>query len=331
MAENGKLRLLKILEIMRKTDEFHPINSTQIVKKLEQYGITAERKSIGRDIACLNDAGYDILKCENHNRGWYMVGQEFEDYELKLLVDSISTAKFLTIEDTRNIIHKIKQYATKEGERHINATLVLDAETKIEDKHFTRKFNDILNAITERKKIKFQYWDLAEGNKHVLRRGGHVYCVSPYYIVLSDNEYFLICNSSSHDNPIHFKIEKIINLEITEEDSRPMSEINILKEIGHGKTIGDYLRQSVFMWNGEQVNVTLKGKNEFRHNLRYKFGKNVSMHDSDDGFIAHIKVSASKGFFYWLASCGDNLTIVSPENVRQKYIEFLNGILGNYQ
>jgi|GEM_PF-6528801 len=47
----------------------------------------AERKAISRDMQCLEDFGYDIVKCENHNDGWYMIGQAFEDYELKMLVD----------------------------------------------------------------------------------------------------------------------------------------------------------------------------------------------------------------------------------------------------
>ena len=57
MAENSKLKLLYILDIMKNTDEFHPLNATQIAALLEQYGITAERKSISRDIACLEEKG----------------------------------------------------------------------------------------------------------------------------------------------------------------------------------------------------------------------------------------------------------------------------------
>ena len=45
MPENNKLKLLYILEMMKKTDEFHPLNSTQIKEKLKAYMIDAERKA----------------------------------------------------------------------------------------------------------------------------------------------------------------------------------------------------------------------------------------------------------------------------------------------
>lgn len=94
MPENNKLKLLYILDMMKKTDEFHPLNSTQIKEKLKAYMIDAERKAISRDIECLEDAGYSIIKCANHNKGWYMTDQDFEDYELKILADAVAKAQF---------------------------------------------------------------------------------------------------------------------------------------------------------------------------------------------------------------------------------------------
>ena len=107
MAENNKLKLLYILDMMKKTDEFHPLNATQIKEKLKTYMIDAERKSISRDIECLSDAGYSIIKCDNHNKGWYMTDQDFEDYELKILADAVAKAQFLTADDTRKLIKMI--------------------------------------------------------------------------------------------------------------------------------------------------------------------------------------------------------------------------------
>jgi len=50
-----KLKLLYVLDILKKTDEQHPITTNQIVSKLENYGIEAERKSVLRDI--MNNTG----------------------------------------------------------------------------------------------------------------------------------------------------------------------------------------------------------------------------------------------------------------------------------
>ena len=126
MAETNKLKILYVLDIMRKTDEQHPMNISQIAEKLwSVYGLKSERKSINRDLQTLEDAGYSIVKCENHNLGWYMVDQDFEDHELKMLADAVASAKFMTLEDSRALIKKIKNIATREGEKLIDTTVVL--------------------------------------------------------------------------------------------------------------------------------------------------------------------------------------------------------------
>lgn len=113
--EKNKLKIIYVLELMKRTDEFHPLNSTEIIAELDKYGISAERKAIGRDILALRDAGYEIVQAENRNDGWYMINQDFEDYQLKMLADAVASAKFLTVKDTRALIKKIKNLATKEG------------------------------------------------------------------------------------------------------------------------------------------------------------------------------------------------------------------------
>ena len=98
MASSNVLKILYVLDIMKKTDEYHPMNSSQIIEELEKYGLKAERKSIGKYIRILTEElHYDIILCDNKNLGWYMVGQEFEDYELKMLVDSQFAVKFDTV------------------------------------------------------------------------------------------------------------------------------------------------------------------------------------------------------------------------------------------
>lgn len=125
MPENNKLKLLYILEMMKKTDEFHPLNATQIKEKLKAYMIDAERKSICRDIECLEDAGYSIIKCANHNKGWYMTDQDFEDYELKILADAVAKAQFLTVEDTRKLIKKLKNLLRRKVKKLSTVQLLL--------------------------------------------------------------------------------------------------------------------------------------------------------------------------------------------------------------
>ena len=331
MAERSKLKILYVLDIMKKTDEHHPVNTTQISEKLAAYGIQAERKSIARDIQCLEDAGYSIAKCENHNDGWYMFDQEFEDHELKMLVDAVASAKFLTLDDSRQLIKKLKKLATKDGEKIIDATLIMDENLKLVDKKFNLKFDTIMRAITDYKQIRFQYIERDSGSKTTLRYGGYFYQVSPYFIALENDEYFLICNPNSHKYATTFRIELMTNIDIVDMPIRPMKETEELKDIGKTRTVSDFLRQSVHMWNGEAETITLRGINTCRINLTKTFGNNITIRDDgEEYFIANIKAAKSEGFYQWLAAYGANIKIQSPQIAINEFKVYLKKTMAQY-
>ena len=332
MAENSKLKVLYILDIMKKTDENHPLNTSEIGTKLQEYGIVAERKSIARDLQCLEDAGYTIVKCENHNDGWYMSDQDFEDYELKMLVDAIASAKFLTIEDSRKIIKKLKKLATKDGERLIDSTMVLDDQMKLLDKKFKFKFDTIMRAIADNKQITFQYQDRDSGSKKKLRYDGYYYKVSPYYIILHNDEYYAVTNLKNNNSINTFRIELMENVSQLDEPCRPTNEIVDLKDIGGRKHIGDLLRESVHLWNGTPETVTLEGYNSVRIHLQKNYGQNISIRDEgEDKFVARVNLVLNEGFYQWLAGYSDNIKITSPQKAVDGFKEYLKRTLAQYE
>lgn len=329
LAEHSKLKLLYILEIMRKTDEFHPLNSTQIAAKLSAYGIQAERKSIGRDLACLEDAGYSIIKCSDHNKGWYMTDQAFEDFELKILCDAVGSSPFLTDRDTRDLVKKVRDLATAEGEKLISAATYLDTSIKTDDTSNKIKIDTLIRAIKARKKITFCYYEDTAGNQRKLRRDGHVYCVSPYYLVLYENQYFLICNSDTNDGLTHFRLEMMTGVVLTEQDARNPETIPI-----HGQNfdLGAYLRRSQNMWGGEKVQVKLRCDHYIRDVIRMRFGKHLMLvDDGPEHFTVNVEVADNTGLYQWLAGQGNRLCVLSPPSVRAHYLQYLQEIMNLYE
>ena len=97
-GSNQKLKLMYLFKIlMENTDETHSISMSDILLKLKDYGITAERKSIYNDLESLRQYGVDIVGVQRDRTYYYNVAnRQFELAELKLLVDSVQSAKFLT-------------------------------------------------------------------------------------------------------------------------------------------------------------------------------------------------------------------------------------------
>lgn len=331
MAENNKLKLLYTLEIMQHTDADHPLNISQIIQHLKAKGIHAERKSVARDLQTISEAGFSIEKCENHNDGFYMTDQIFEDYELKILADAVASAAWLTEKDSEKLIQKLASAATENGRNLISSTTYIDSSLKSEDAANKIKFDTVLHAIMDRHQISFQYTVVGPDGKKEPYRGGKVYTASPYYLPLYENEYYLIANPSEHDHATHFKLDLMENITETELPVRPVSEISEFKDQGSSFSINKYLKESVHMYNGVPEALALHCSKWVRRNIQRKFGKNIVMINQPDGsFKVHVKAVASEGFYQWLAGYGRNIVIEEPERIKNEFLEFIDGIQQAY-
>lgn len=114
MINEKKPRLLLVFEILQKTDVEHPLNTTEIIDSLKKYGVNAERKAVLRDLKALQTAGYKIIRCKNHNRGYYMVTHLFEwliqmDSKVKILRTKELQTQFVEYVRQR-YTHYLEQY-----------------------------------------------------------------------------------------------------------------------------------------------------------------------------------------------------------------------------
>ena len=89
----------------RYSDYDHPLTQDDIASHLENdYGIVIERKAISRNISLLKEAGVDI---ESRRAGSYIESRDFEDSELKLLIDSVLCSKHINPTHSADLIEKL--------------------------------------------------------------------------------------------------------------------------------------------------------------------------------------------------------------------------------
>ena len=132
MAEVNKqrLKLLYLMEIFSKdTDDEHMLTLPQIISKLKAYGVDVERKTLYQDFEILRDYGFDIVGVQTQRNYYYHIGnRQFELPELKLLVDSVQSAKFMTKKKSNALIKKLECWimALDEGVRIVGPEKVLE-------------------------------------------------------------------------------------------------------------------------------------------------------------------------------------------------------------
>lgn len=72
---NQKGKILYLEKILKETSEAHPCTMQEIIGRLQEYGVSAERKSIYDDMEVLRNFGMDIKFKRGKFTGYYITGQ----------------------------------------------------------------------------------------------------------------------------------------------------------------------------------------------------------------------------------------------------------------
>ena len=191
---NQKFKLYRLAQIMlNKTDDDHYITMPEIMTELGRYEITADRKSIYNDLRDLENLGIEVQGEPVGNRYHYhVVSRAFELPELKLLVDAIQSSKFITEKKTNELIKKLEQFVSKYDAMKLRRQVYVSNRIKTMNESIYYTVDAIHNAISEDKKIRFQYFQWNVKMEMELRHGGAYYHISPWGLSWDDENYYLV-------------------------------------------------------------------------------------------------------------------------------------------
>lgn len=226
-SSNQKLKLLYLRRILlEETDDTHHLNAEQLVSRLEQLGINADRKTIYADVAALQDYGMDIFLQRGPGGGYSVSSREFELPELKLLVDAIQCSRFITEKKSRELIGKIESLASREEARQLQRQVYVSDRLKNIDERIYYNIDALHRAVSSGVKIRFLYfnWALDFTRRDKIyrnyRHDGAYYCVSPWALTWDNENYYLIAYDPSAPEGSrirNYRVDKMENIQLTEE------------------------------------------------------------------------------------------------------------------
>ena len=326
--ESGKkLKILYVLKILtEETDEWHPLGAAAIVGKLKACGIPAERKSVYDDIEQLRAFGYDIVyEKAGKGGGYYLGSREFELPELKLLVDAVSASRFITAKKSRELIGKLEKFAGREQARQLQRQVYVAGRVKTERENIYYTVDAIHRALQQEQQISFQYMEWGLDGKLHPRRGGAAYQVSPWALLWSAENYYMVAFDEEADKIKHYRVDK-------------MQEIRLLPRKRTGKEAflecdpAAYANRVFGMYGGNAEVVTLEFPDSLVGVVMDRFGKKTPLRPAGNGrFFVRVEVAVSGQFFGWLAGLGSQVRLTGPENVVRQYRAHLGKILEGYE
>jgi len=324
---NQKAKLLYILkELQEKTDEDHTLSVAQLVDMLKANGIKAERKSIYDDIEALRMAGFDIENRREKPAGYYLATRDFELAELKLLVDSVQSAKFITRRKSMELIRKLENLTSRYEAQQLQRNVFVTNRIKTMNESIYYSVDAIHSAISANARIRFQYFEWTVEKETKLRKGGEFYEVSPWGLTWDDENYYLIAYDGQAGIIKHYRVDKMLKLTVMEGTAREGKEqfSNLDTAVLARKTFG--------MFGGREDMVRLLCVNSMAGVMIDRFGKEVMMRRlSDTHFAASVRVNVSPQFFGWVFGLGSGVKIEGPDWVRDEFCRYAGEVMENYR
>lgn len=321
MDSDSKLRVLYVAKILyEETDPDHPLTTTQILNKLQdKYGMPAHRTTIGGDVEILKKFGLGIDVYRGSQVQYNLFDRTFDLAELKLLIDTVESSKFITKEKSDALVTKLGTLTSKNYSRDIKRNLYSEGRLKKENESIYLTIEAVNEAINLKRKISFQYFQYDVRKKRHLKNNGVPYKFSPYSLVWNGDYYYMVGYSDKHKSIGSYRIDRVYRRPvILEEEIVPMPEDFDISKFSDGM---------FHMYNSERKTVQLVCANETMDAILDKFGMDVATYAYDmESFKVEVNVAVSHVFFSWVFGFGGKVRIVGPEKIKHEYTDMVNKV-----
>lgn len=310
-----KIKLLKLIELLRQeTDEQHPMAASIVCQKLNDMEVACDRRTLTRDIQALNEYGYEVMTTMiSHEKAYYVEDRSFSVPELKILIDAIQAASFITDKKTAELTEKIANLGGSHSAEILQSNMVCFNTRKHSNESIYYNVDFLEDAIEQKKKVIFRYFDLDENGQKVYRRDGHHYVVEPIALVFNEDNYYMVCYSAKHDSTANYRIDRMDAVEIIDEDICD-------KAIELRGSVDCFTEQAFKMYGGQPVDITIQFNDKLIGVVYDKFGEDTKMvRINENNCVASVKVQISPTFWGWLFQFGRQMTVLSPEGVINEY------------
>ena len=323
--EPKKLAILRIWQILRQHSDYdHPLKQEEIIDYLDkEYGIQMERKAIGKNIADLRDAGIDI---GSRRAGSYIDSREFEDSELKLLIDGVLQSKHITAHHSKELIEKLCGLSNKYFRSHVKNVYSVNDWSKTENQALFYNIDVIDEAIATGKQVQYDYNKYgvdAKLHKSSFQR------VSPYQLILHNQRYYLMGYSEYWGNMTFHRLDRISNMRLYDKPAIPITSVNGYENGIDFKQIASTMP---YMYTDMPERIEFIAEEWIVDQIVDWFGKDIRMSKlpDDDKKVKVELVASPNAMEHWALQYLNYVEVTKPERLRLKIKISLENAIKKY-
>lgn len=327
--KGSKLKLLYLMDILTLyTDEEHVLTANELCEKLEEYGVESERKSIYSDIETLRTYGFDIVNAKSPKRGFFLAQRRFETAEVRLLVDAVQAAYFISNKKTKTLIKKLYALVSETQAENIEKQVFIENKLKCANEEIYYTIDILNEAIQQKKQVEFRYFKRKLTKKMTALGESKTFVVNPYALIWLNDRYYLVCNNPKYDNLMHTRLDRMEKIKMLDSKARSFSEVSEYKE---SFDAADYSKKLFNMFTGKNEKIELRCSNAIIDDILDRFGRDVPLKAyGDDFFIIKVQAAVSLGLISWIMQYGDEIKVISPRSLADGVRENAEKIAGLY-
>lgn len=307
-----KMLIVLIYDILKEySDENHKLTQQAIIRLLKSnYDMDCDRRSVKQNIEWLNEMGKGI----STEGGYYLTDRDFDDVDLRMLIDSVLFSKHLTKTQAKSLIDKLKNQGNRYFPVKVSHIINLPDLQHGDNKQLMYAVDTVNDAISGRKKIGFIYNDYRTDFKLHPRRDKE-YIVNPYQMVANNGHYYLIGNYDTHDNVSHYRLDRMTCVRILDEKRKPRKTI---KEFENGYNLPRHMAEHIYMFSGKSVRVKFTISKGMVNELVDWFGKDFNILKSDEEMMEVSVICNEDAMFFWALQYGEYVEVLEPKSLRDR-------------
>lgn len=311
-----KVKLLQLIEILKQdTDPEHPLKTVELCRKLKEVGITCDRRTLSRDISVLQEFDYPIgSRMIGHERAYFSQEKRgFSVAELKIMIDAIQAASFVTPDKTDDLVYRIAEMGGSRKADILKSNIVCFNTRKHTNEDIYKNVEVLETALQAKTLVSFYYFDRNDKGERVFRKEKKRYMVEPMALIFHEDNYYLMCFSSKYNGITNYRVDRMEEVAVEE---APVSEDAIIDD----SDIAEYTKQAFKMYGGPVMDVTLEFDDKLLGFIQDKFGEDVGVVRTDEHkLVASVQIQESPTFWGWLFQFGKQMRILSPTSMVRQY------------
>ena len=356
---NQKIKPYVVLQYLLKySDENNVCSAFDIIAFLEDCGLSAERRSIYRDIEeinkvslmleneCTIDEAEEMLLDDEDNelklvvydknkKGFYVRQRHFDLNDIRLLAECVYSAKFIAEGQAKRLVDVVCDFVSENQAEKIRHNAFLTDRVKTINKSVLNNISLINEAMSKAiegekhipEKISFKYlkYSLDDLSKQVERKHGAKFVVSPFQLLINDGNYYLLAFDDVSQKMKTYRVDRMKNVSFTGEPREGQEEFEKID-------LKTYTQRVFSMYGGEKKRVTLRFINPLLDTAIERFGtKDVIYSKVDDThFSVTAQVEISNQFFGWILGFGNRVKLLAPDDVADQFRAYLDKVRGMY-